>query len=99
MKILLSFTDILCVQEHFLLDAKDKKHSNTNYLKSTFGDSFDMFITPAYKDNGQVCRGRGKGGLAIIWKSYLSKYVTQVKSNNFRLQAAKFDLPSQSLKI
>ncbi len=31
------FSDILCIQEHFLLDAGGKKHSNTYKLKTLFG--------------------------------------------------------------
>ena len=34
-KTLQTFSDILCLQEHLLLDAKDKKHYNTNKLIKT----------------------------------------------------------------
>ena len=50
-KTLLSFSDICCVQEHFLIDCKDKKRSNTDKLKAAFGASHDMFIVPAVKSN------------------------------------------------
>ena len=53
-----------------------------------------MFIVPAYKDNNQVSRGRGKGGLVTMWKKYLTKYVSRVQCNNFRLQATKFSFPN-----
>ena len=66
MNSLLLFSDILCVQEHFLIDGKDKKHSNTNKLRITFGNNHDMFIVPAVKDSNQVSRGRGKGGLVTL---------------------------------
>ena len=58
-----------------------------------------MFIVPAHKDNSQVTRGRGKGGLATIWDRKLTNYVSKVKTENFRLQATKFNLPSGSLLI
>ena len=48
------FSDIICVQEHFLLDAKDKNHSNTQKLKSEFSDSYDMSIVPAVKESNNV---------------------------------------------
>ena len=51
---LLEFSDILCIQEHFLLDSKDKKHSNTNQLKSKLGAKHDMFIVPAVKSKAQI---------------------------------------------
>ena len=96
---MLSFSDILFIQEHFLLDANDKKHSNTDVLRSFFGKSYDMFITPAYKDTSQVSRGRGKGGLVTVWKQELSKYVSQIKCSNFRLQATKFAFPDKSMLL
>ena len=96
---LLLFSDILCIQEHFLLDNKDKKHSNTNKLRNKFSNSYDMFIVPAYKENLQVSRGRGKGGLAMLWHKSLTKYVSRIKCNNYRLQATKFDLPSGALLV
>ena len=64
---ILLFSDILCIQEHFLLDSQDKKYSNTNKIRNKFGKDFDMFIVPAVKDNSQVTKGRGKGGLATLW--------------------------------
>ena len=93
MTTLLSFSDILSVQEHFLLDSKSKKNSNTDKLKNYFAHTHDTFVVPAVKCNKTVNRGRGKGGLAIIWKKHLTKYVTKVPCNNFRLQAIKFSLP------
>ena len=95
---LLLFSNILCLQEHFLLDAKDKKSSNTDKLRNKF-KNHDMFIVPAHKDNNQVTRGRGKGGLATIWDRKLTNYVSKVKTENFRLQATKFNLPSGPLLI
>ena len=63
---LLAFSDILCIQEHFLQDCNDKKVSNTNILRKKFDNEFDMFIVPAVKSCSQISRGRGAGGLATI---------------------------------
>ena len=60
---------------------------------------YDMFIIPAYKEDSQVSKGRGKGGLATLWDKGLTKYVSHVKTVSFRLQATKFDLPSGSLLL
>ena len=92
METLLLFSDILCVQEHFLLDSKDRKHSNTTKLRNKF-KNHDMFIVPASKGNNQVSRGRGKGGLATIWNKSLTKYVKKIKCENYRIQATEFNLP------
>ena len=69
-KTLQLFSDVLCIQEHFLLDSGDRKHSNTNKLKQYFGDTHDMIIKPAYKDKNCITKGRGSGGLVIMWKKY-----------------------------
>ena len=58
-----------------------------------------MFIVPAYKQNNQVCRGRAKGGLATLWDPSLTKYVSRIKCDNFRLQATKFNFPSGPLLV
>ena len=89
---LLLFTDVLCIQEHFLLDAKDKKYSNTNKLRKRYNDC-DMFIVPEVKNNYQVSKGRGKGGLATIFSKKITKYVSKIKCDNYRLQATKFNFP------
>ena len=95
----LLFSDILCIQEHFLLSSKDKRHSNTNKLVNVFNNNHDMFIVPAYKNVNQVTKGRGQGGLATIWKKSLTKYVSKLSTNNFRLQATKFSFPKCHLLV
>ena len=93
------FSNILCIQEHFLLDGKFKTHSNTDKMRKLFNNKYDMFIIPAHKDESQVSKGRGKGGLATLWAKSLTKYVSHVKTDSYRIQATKFDLPSGSLLI
>ena len=93
------FTNILCLQEHFLLDSKSKKYSNTDKLRNIYGNKYDMFIVPASKDNTQVCKGRGSGGLATLWDKSLTKYVSKVKCSSVRLQVTRFDLPTASLLL
>ena len=58
-----------------------------------------MLILPAYKETNRVCRGRAKGGLATLWHPSLTKYVSKVKCENFRLQGTKFSFPSGPLLI
>ena len=52
-----------------------------------------MFIVPAHKDNLQVSKGRGKGGLATLWDKSLTKYGSLVKCLSFRIEATKFSFP------
>ena len=93
------FSNILCLQEHFLLDDKSKNYSNTDKLRNLFSDRYDMFIVPATKNNSQVTTGRGSGGLATMWDKSLTKYVAQIKCQSARLQATKFSLPCGSLLL
>ena len=58
-----------------------------------------MFIVPAMKDNNQVSRGRGKGGLATIWSKRMTKYVSLIKCSNHRLQVTKFNFPDSPIII
>jgi len=93
------FSDIFWIQEHFLLDAGGKKHSNTYKLKTLFGDTHDMLIKPAFKESNAVTKGRGMGGLVIMWKRGFTKYILQVKSDSFRIQAVKFNFPEADLLL
>ena len=58
-----------------------------------------MFVVPASKENKQVTKGRGKGGLATLWDKSLTKYVSLVKCSSFRLQATKFSFPTGSFLL
>ena len=92
------FSNIVCLQEHFLQDSGDKKYSNTNKLRKAF-PNHDMFIKPAIKDNSHVSRGRAKGGLATIWDRGITKYVSKITCDNFRLQGTVFSFPGGSLLL
>ena len=94
---MLLFSDILCVQEHFIL-AGDKKHKNTDKLLKLYGKNHDMYIVPAFKNINQVSRGRGSGGMATIWKKSLTKYVTKIPCDNYRIQGTKFDFRSTTFE-
>lgn len=98
-KTLFLFSDVLCIQEHFLLNSGGKKHNNTHKLKQYFGDDYDMVINPASKSNLNITRGRGSGGLALLWRKNLTKYVSNIKSDNYRIQAVKFKFPEAELLV
>ena len=98
-KSLCLFSDILCIQEHFLLDAGNKNYNNTYKLRQYFGESHDMCIKPAYKNSEIISRGRGSGGLAILWRKGLTKYVTNINSETHRIQAIKLNFPAADLLI
>ena len=98
-KSLTLFSDILCIQEHFLLDSGNRKYSNTQKLKKLFGHTHDMIIKPAYKCETVLSQGRGMGGLVTLWRKSYTKYVTSIKSDNFRVQAFKIRFPEAELLL
>ena len=99
MKTLMLFSDIFCLQEHFLMTSKDKKHSNTNKIRNAFGQECDMFITPAFKTNSEVSAGRAKGGLCTMWKKGLTKYVSKIETKNDRIQATMFSFTACNILV
>ena len=58
-----------------------------------------MYIMPAFKEDAVVKPGRGKGGLATMWKKGLTKYVSKIKCDTFRIQAKKFNFPNAELFV
>ena len=58
-----------------------------------------MIIKPAYKDNSSVSNGRGSGGLVIMWRKYLKKYASSIKSDNLRIKAVKLNFPDTELVL
>ena len=55
------FSNIICIQEHFLLDSKDKNYSNTNKIRKIHGCSHDMFITQLSRKTNKLA-GVGERG-------------------------------------
>jgi len=81
------------------MNSGDRKQFNTNKLKKYFGENHDMYIVPAFKEDTVVKPWRGKGGLATMWKKGLTKYVSKIKSDIFRIQASKFNFPHSELLV
>ena len=54
------------LQEHFVLNSGSRKYNNIEKIILCCGDNFNMFITPAVKDNNVMTRGKGKGELNPI---------------------------------
>ena len=78
---LLTFSDIICGQEHFQLKGNKFRISNS------IGNSFDLFFKPAVKSDKNLTQGRPKGGLFIAWRKMCVKKVTRIMCESFRLQA------------
>ena len=64
------------IQEYFLLER------NTNRLEKLLPDDMIVYPIGSFKDNTQVKRGRGKGGLAQIWPKSLDHLVSRIPVPN-----------------
>ena len=71
----------------------------SNKLVKAFGKTYDMYIVPAKKQTDRVSKGRGSGGLVTMFKKHLTKYVSQVKCENYRIQGTKFVFTNCDLLI
>ena len=58
-----------------------------------------MYIVPAKKQTNHISKGRGSGGLVTMFRKYLTKYVSQIKSENYRIQGTKFTFPNCYLLV
>ena len=54
-----------------------------------FGMYFGMYPVPAVKGS--------KGGLCTMWKKGLTKNVSKINRNNYRVQATRFQVPFANL--
>ena len=54
---------------------------------------------PAFKEATVVKPGRGNGGLATMLKKGITKYVSKIKCDIFRIQATKFNFPNAELLV
>ena len=76
---LLNLCDVLMIQETFLLDE--------SLIQSYIGNKYSFCSTSAEQE---FFTGRPKGGLLIIWHSYLDKFITDV-NYNIRIMGIKLE--------
>ena len=89
--ILISHSIYICaIQEHMQLE------NNVHRLQKCF-PSYDVFSTPAVKDNSHVNSGRPSGGLAFVYSNNIGKYVQHLSvPNSDRVQGLLLKLPDVS---
>jgi hypothetical protein len=79
---------MISIQEHFLLEKNKWK------IESLLPDDVVVYTIGSFKNNTQVRRGRGIGGLAQIWPKSLDHLVTQLPvPNTKRVQGSLITLP------
>ena len=82
---------LLSIQEHFLMSKSLSKIEE--YLPS----DFCVYSVAAFKEN-DIKRGRGKGGLAMIWPRCIDKYITRIPVKTCsRVQACLISFPGSKI--
>ena len=74
--------DFLCLQELWLLD-------ETLYRLGSISTEYMYTAISGVDSRKQILQGRPHGGVAIMYKKSLAKYVTHVRSENRRVCAVK----------
>ena len=88
----LSESDILAVQEHWLFGFEKTK------MEELLPSCFQHFRScDEYEPISNVCRPTGQGGVATIWSERLNPYVTKLDDGNERILVTLFDLPESPL--
>ncbi|CAC5380835.1 unnamed protein product [Mytilus coruscus] len=89
-----SSSDIICIQEHWLYEFQ--KQSLCNVLPN-----MDMFIrcSDTYEEISNFNRPRGKGGVAIAWKRFLTPSISEIPSGNNRIIAIELKSPMKTCII
>ena len=83
---------LISLQEHFLLER------NTMKIDSLLPCDMCVYSIGSFKDNSQVRRGRGKGGLAQIWPKSLDHHISRIPvPNTKRVQGSLISLPDSSI--
>ena len=62
---------LLSIQEHFLMSR------SLNRIEKLLPDNLCTYSVAAFKDE-DIRRGRGKGGLAMVWSKCLDKFITRI---------------------
>ena len=71
---------------------------NLSKIEKLISDDFVVYNLPAFKDNNQIRRGRGKGGLSQIWPKSLDHLVSRVPiKNSNRVLASMITFPTSTI--
>ena len=78
---------LLSLQEHFLMSRF------LDRIEKLLPDNLCVYSVAAFKEE-DIRRGRGKGGLSMIWPKCLDKFITRIPSKSTkRVQACLINFP------
>ena len=78
---------LISLQEHFLMSR------SLNKIAELLPEDLCVYSVAAFKE-GEIRRGRGKGGLSMIWPKCIDKFITRLPlKSSKRVQACLINLP------
>ena len=96
LKELMNSADIICVQEHWLYNFKQQTHD-----KFCEGNNFEVYMK-SVDDSDPISplqRPRGKGGVATMWRSSISRNVTKLPDGSERVCVLRCDTEEGPVSI
>ena len=85
---------IFAIQEHFIFER------NLVKIEKSLPNDLVVYSIGSFKDNTRIKRGRGKGGLSLIWHTSIDHITSRIQvKNSKRLQALILDLPGGKILL
>ena len=85
---------IFAIQEHFIFE------KNLSKIEKLLPKDLVVYSIGSFKDNSRILRGRGKGGLSLIWHKSIDHITSRIQVKiNSRLQSLILDLPGAKLLL
>ena len=85
---------IFAIQEHFIFE------KNLSKIEKLLPKDLVVYSIGSFKDNSRILRGRGKGGLSLIWHKSIDHITSRIQvKRNSRLQSLILDLPGAKLLL
>ena len=84
---------IVAIQEHFIFE------KNLSKIENLLPNDLVIFSIGSFKDCSRIKRGRGKGGLSLIWHRSIDHNISRIKVNNDRIQCIMIELPACKLLL
>ena len=85
---------IVAIQEHFIFER------NLAKIEKLLPKDLVVYSIGSFKDNSRIKRGRGKGGLSLVWHKSVDHITSRIQvAKNNRLQALMLDLPGGKILL
>ena len=85
---------VTAIQEHFIFE------KNLGKIEKMLPNDLVVYSKGSFKDNSNILRGRGKGGLSFIWHKSIDHITSRIQvKNSSRVQCMTLDIPGCKLML